>query len=233
MGKTTAARILAKCLQCEQGPTETPCCECSACKEISAGNCIDVFEIDGASNRGINEIRELREGVAYAPQRDRYKIYIIDEVHMLTTEAFNALLKTLEEPPSHVKFIFATTEPQRIPVTILSRCQRFDFKRIPSGVMTQRLLEILDEESLMHFAAPLEVADTTAPATGTGGKGAANVDVGMKVSIKAYAVKLEEAANVRKGDSALLADNARKGKTIAEFEIECYKLWLRDIFCTT
>ncbi|MGM0576768.1 MAG: DNA polymerase III subunit gamma/tau [Myxococcota bacterium] len=148
VGKTSAARVLAKALNCEQGPTATPCGECNPCREIAAGNAIDVFEIDGASNRGIGEIRELREGVAYAPQRDRFKIYIIDEVHMLTTEAFNALLKTLEEPPSHVKFVFATTEPQKIPVTILSRCQRFDFKRIPLEVMTKRLREILAAEEV-------------------------------------------------------------------------------------
>ncbi len=148
VGKTTAARVFARALNCAQGPTGNPCGQCDACVEIAKGRAVDVLEIDGASNRGIGEIRELREGIAYAPQRDRYKIYIIDEVHMLTTEAFNALLKTLEEPPSHVKFIFATTEPQKIPVTILSRCQRFDFKRIPQQVMVARLAEILSAEGI-------------------------------------------------------------------------------------
>jgi DNA polymerase-3 subunit gamma/tau len=148
VGKTTAARVLARALNCATGPTTTPCGSCPACLEIARGTSIDVLEIDGASNRGIDEIRELREGVAYAPQRDRHKIYIIDEVHMLTMEAFNALLKTLEEPPRHVKFIFATTEPQKIPVTILSRCQRFDFKRIPIDAMVARLAGILAEESV-------------------------------------------------------------------------------------
>ncbi len=150
VGKTTAARVLARALNCErsEAPTTTPCGECSSCKETAAGTALDVFEIDGASNRGINEIRELRDGIAYAPQRDRYKVYIIDEVHMLTTEAFNALLKTLEEPPAHVKFIFATTEPHKIPVTILSRCQRFDFKRIPLEIMMGRLKEILAAEKV-------------------------------------------------------------------------------------
>ena len=150
VGKTTAARVFARALNCRRGPgpTSEPCGTCEACTEIAQGTSLDVFEIDGASNRGINEIRELRDGVAYAPQRDRYKIYIIDEVHMLTTEAFNALLKTLEEPPRHVKFIFATTEPHKIPVTILSRCQRYDFKRIPRGVMVERLSQILDAEGI-------------------------------------------------------------------------------------
>ena len=148
IGKTSTARILAKALNCHEGPTGKPCYKCPSCLEVSRGSAVDVFEIDGASNRGVNEIRELREGVRYAPNRDRYKIYIIDEVHMLTTEAFNALLKTLEEPPPHVKFIFATTEPQKIPVTILSRCQRFDFKRIPIRKITARLELILKAEKV-------------------------------------------------------------------------------------
>lgn len=122
-GKTTTARILAKCLCCENGLTTEPCGECSSCKEITNGYSLDVIEIDGASNRGIDEIRDLRERVKFAPSKSRYKIYIIDEVHMLTNEAFNALLKTLEEPPEHVFFIFATTEPHKMPATILSRCQ--------------------------------------------------------------------------------------------------------------
>ena len=159
VGKTSAARVLARALNCQKsdGPTIDPCGECSACVEIAAGTAVDVFEIDGASNRGIGEIRELRDGIAYAPQRDRYKVYIIDEVHMLTTEAFNALLKTLEEPPAHVKFIFATTEPHKIPVTILSRCQRFDFKRIPLGIMSQRLSEILLAEGVTMDPAALRL----------------------------------------------------------------------------
>ncbi|MEE2779888.1 MAG: DNA polymerase III subunit gamma/tau [Myxococcota bacterium] len=150
VGKTSAARVLAKALNCNEaeGATPTPCGTCASCQEIPTGSSMDVLEIDGASNRGISEIRELRERVAYAPQRDRYKVYIIDEVHMLTTEAFNALLKTLEEPPLHVKFIFATTEPHRIPVTILSRCQRFDFKRIGLTEMVERLTQILEAESV-------------------------------------------------------------------------------------
>lgn len=157
VGKTSTARILAKALNCHQGPTDTPCYACPSCVEISAGQSVDVFEIDGASNRGINEIRELREGARYAPSRDRYKIYIIDEVHMLTTEAFNALLKTLEEPPSHVKFVFATTEPQKIPVTILSRCQRFDFKRITQQDIVEHLTDLCQKEQINAERAALQL----------------------------------------------------------------------------
>ncbi|WP_164856246.1 DNA polymerase III subunit gamma/tau [Lujinxingia sediminis] len=157
VGKTSTARILAKALNCEQGPTATPCYQCASCQEISKGQSVDVFEIDGASNRGINEIRELREGVRYAPSRDRNKIYIIDEVHMLTTEAFNALLKTLEEPPDHARFIFATTEPQKIPVTILSRCQRFDFKRIGQNDIVEHLEHLCREEGIDAERAALQI----------------------------------------------------------------------------
>ncbi len=148
VGKTTTARIFAKALNCEKGPTPTPCNVCTNCVEIAAGNSMDVIEIDGASNRGIDEIRNLRENIRYAPASSRYKIYIVDEVHMLTTEAFNALLKTLEEPPEHVVFIFATTEPHKVPATILSRCQRFDFRRIPIQVIVNQLRLISDEEGI-------------------------------------------------------------------------------------
>jgi len=147
-GKTSAARILAKALNCVHGPTPTPCNECDVCLRVAAGDDVDVLEIDGASNRGIDEIRQLRQNVAVRPSRVRYKIYIIDEVHMLTKEAFNALLKTLEEPPEHVKFIFATTEPQKIPITILSRCQRFDFAGISSGAIEERLAQIAAAEGV-------------------------------------------------------------------------------------
>ena len=148
VGKTTTARLLAKALNCEKGPTTTPCNECSACKEIAQGRSIDVLEIDGASNRGIDEVRSLRESTRYTPSNLRYKIYIIDEVHRLTTEAFNALLKTLEEPPPHVIFIFATTEANKVPSTILSRCQRFDFRRIPVPQIIEQLQKICDHESI-------------------------------------------------------------------------------------
>jgi DNA polymerase-3 subunit gamma/tau len=148
VGKTSAARILAKALNCEEGPTAQPCNKCPSCLEIAAGQGIDVFEIDGASNTGVDDIRELRENIRYLPSKARTKIFIIDEVHMLSINAFNALLKTLEEPPSHAKFILATTEPHKIPVTILSRCQRFDFRKIPLPKLLGRLREIVDAERI-------------------------------------------------------------------------------------
>ena len=148
IGKTSCARILAKSLNCQNGPTLKPCGECPACLEIANGNSFDVIEIDGASNRGIDEIRTLRENVKFAPSYGRYKIYIVDEVHMLTSDAFNALLKTLEEPPEHVKFIFATTEVHKVPATILSRCQRFDFKRIQVEIIMDNLKGICVKENL-------------------------------------------------------------------------------------
>jgi DNA polymerase-3 subunit gamma/tau len=148
VGKTSTARILAKALNCETGPHINPCNHCNTCEEITSGVSMDVIEIDGASNRGIDEIRELRENVRYTPAKSRHKIYIIDEVHMLTREAFNALLKTLEEPPPHILFIFATTEPHKIPATILSRCQRYDFKRIPLKEIIESLKRIVKEEKI-------------------------------------------------------------------------------------
>jgi len=148
VGKTSAARILAKALNCEKGPTAKPCCACPICLDIARGEDIDVIEIDGASNTSVDDIRELRSNAIYRPARARNKIYIIDEVHMISTSAFNALLKTLEEPPEHVKFIFATTEPNKVPVTIQSRCQRFDFRPIPREKITEHLRAILKSEKV-------------------------------------------------------------------------------------
>ncbi len=147
-GKTSTARILAKCLCCVQAPTVTPCGVCDPCREIAAGNSLDVLEIDGASNNGVEQVRELRDNVRYAPAHGQYKIYIIDEVHMLSSAAFNALLKTLEEPPEHVKFVFATTEVQKVLPTILSRCQRFDLRRIPSPLISAHLAKIATYEKI-------------------------------------------------------------------------------------
>ncbi len=148
VGKTSVARILAKTLNCLTPVSSAPCNHCSNCREITQGNAVDVLEIDGASNRGIDSIRDLRETVRYRPAKSQFKIYIIDEVHMLTAEAFNALLKTLEEPPEHVVFIFATTEPHKIPATILSRCQRFDFRRIPTQELVEHLRHIAVQEQV-------------------------------------------------------------------------------------
>ena len=153
VGKTSTARILAKSLNCVKGPTVTPCGKCDNCREIAAGNSLDVIEIDGASNNSVEDVRQLRENVRYAPAKGRYKIYLIDEVHMLSTPAFNALLKTLEEPPEHVKFIFATTEPQKVLATILSRCQRFDLHRIPANLIAQHLQVIAKKEKITLAAA--------------------------------------------------------------------------------
>ncbi len=148
VGKTTMARILAKALNCEQGPTATPCDTCVNCREITQGNSVDVVEIDGASNTGVDDVREIRENVKFTPFHGHYRIYIIDEVHMLSTSAFNALLKTLEEPPAHVVFIFATTEIHKIPATILSRCQHYTFRRIPRAEIIQRLRHVTQQDGI-------------------------------------------------------------------------------------
>jgi DNA polymerase III subunit gamma/tau len=163
VGKTTSARLLAKCLNCVgpegklAGPTATPCNECSPCREITAGQDLDVQEIDGASYNGVDEVRRLQEGMSFRPARDRFKIYIVDEVHMLSTAAWNAFLKTLEEPPPHVKFIFATTEVHKVPITILSRCQRYDFKLIPTQAIARRLEQVLSQENIKADAPAVQV----------------------------------------------------------------------------
>ncbi|MGB9606443.1 MAG: DNA polymerase III subunit gamma/tau, partial [Bryobacteraceae bacterium] len=156
-GKTTVARILARCLNCVQGPTVNPCGACASCVEIAAGNSVDVIEIDAASNRGINEMRELRENVRYRPARDRYKVFIIDEAHQITPEAFNALLKTLEEPPEWVVFVLCTTEAHKIPATIASRCQHFSFRTLAFEEILQRLEQICAKEGIEADAEALGV----------------------------------------------------------------------------
>ena len=157
VGKTSTARIFAKCLNCVTGPTTAPCGACDICQGVASGDDVDVIEIDGASNRGIDEIRQLRQNVNVRPSRARFKIYIIDEVHMLTTPAFNALLKTLEEPPEHVKFIFCTTEADKIPITVLSRCQRFDFAPIETKSILTRLAHIATTEGVQADEEALQV----------------------------------------------------------------------------
>jgi len=148
IGKTTTARIFAKALNCESGIVPEPCCACQSCEEIAGGSSLDVIEIDGASHNKVEHVRDIRENVQYTPSRSRYKIYIIDEVHMLSTAAWNALLKTLEEPPPHVKFLFATTEPHKVLPTIVSRCQRFDLKRISVPLIVERLAQIAESEGI-------------------------------------------------------------------------------------
>jgi DNA polymerase-3 subunit gamma/tau len=155
VGKTTTARILAKALVCEQGPAAEPCNECRLCREVTAGSALDVVEMDAASNRGIDDVRDLRESLSYAPAVARFKIYIVDEVHMLTKEAFNAFLKTLEEPPPYVKFIFATTDVHKVPVTIQSRCQRYDFRLLDRGEITEQLARIAEAEGVAISRAAL------------------------------------------------------------------------------
>ena len=155
VGKTTTARILAKSLNCEKGPTTNPCNKCSFCVEIAASRSLDVIEIDGASNNSVDDVRELRENARYTPSSGRFKIYIIDEVHMLSPSAFNALLKTLEEPPAHVKFVFATTEAHKVPSTIVSRCQRFDFRRATAAEIKERLVWLTQQEGIKASEAAL------------------------------------------------------------------------------
>src|SRR5207244_5907483 len=148
VGKTTLARILAKCLNCETGVTPQPCGKCTACLEIDAGRFVDLLEVDAATNTRVDEMRQLLETAQYVPSRGRYKVYVIDEMHMLSSSAFNAMLKTLEEPPEHVKFVLATTDPQKIPVTVLSRCLQLNLKPIPQTVIAGRVVDILRAEGI-------------------------------------------------------------------------------------
>src|SRR5256884_5419263 len=157
VGKTTIARILAKCLNCERGVTAEPCGECASCREIDAGRFPDLIEVDAASRTKVDDTRELLDNVQYAPTRGRYKVYLVDEVHMLSAHSFNALLKTLEEPPPHVKFLLATTDPQKLPATVLSRCLQFNLKRLPPPDIAARLRRILEQEGVGFDAAGLKL----------------------------------------------------------------------------
>src|SRR5258707_636403 len=157
VGKTTIARIFAKCLNCETGVTANPCGVCGACRDIDSGRFVDLIEVDAASRTKVDDTRELLDNVPYAPTRSRFKIYLIDEVHMLSTHSFNALLKTLEEPPPHVKFLLATTDPQKLPVTVLSRCLQFNLKRLSVNLIAARLKFILEAEKLAYEPAALQL----------------------------------------------------------------------------
>ena len=178
-GKTSVAKVLAKALNCESGPTPDPCCKCEGCTRVQEGRSMDVIEIDAASNRGIDEIRDLRERVKFAPVEERYKVYIIDEVHMLTQEAFNALLKTLEEPPERVVFILATTEPHRVLATILSRCQRFDFRRLTISELSGQILKVAEAEGI-------EIDKDAVRLIAIGAQGAARDALGLLEQCAAY-----------------------------------------------
>ena len=219
VGKTTAARILARCLNCEKGPTAEPCGECAACVEIRGGRALDVSEIDGATYRKIDDARAIIENLSYRPARDRFKIYIIDEAHQLTDQAFNALLKTLEEPPPHVKFILATTEPQKMPETILSRLQRYDFRRIPYATVLERLKDLAKREGVEVEEAALRLLAReaggsmrdaermleTAIATGASGKVTeAEVAASLGVASRTTVLKLADAI-LEKNAAASLA----------------------------
>lgn len=239
VGKTTCARILAKALNCNSAssPAIRPCGECPSCLDISASRSMDVLEIDGASNRGIDEVRELRDSAKYQAIRDRYRIFIIDEVHMLTTEAFNALLKILEEPPSHVFFIFATTEKHKVPATIASRCQVFDFKRIPDNVLMQRLSYITREEGI-------DISDRSLEMIASASEGGLRDALGLLDQVVAFSgmkVKEDEVESVlglvdfdamielgqaiAKGDSAALLSLLDR---IAEYGID-YKEFYKEL----
>lgn len=212
VGKTSAARILAKAVNCVQGPTPRPCNRCENCQEIANSTSLDVLEIDGASNTGVDNVRDLRENIKYLPSKSRYKIYIIDEVHMLSTSAFNALLKTLEEPPPHILFIFATTEPHKIPLTILSRCQRFDFKRISLTQIFEKLKEIttaegvrIDDDTLTLIAREAEGSMRDAQslldqAVSYGGKEVSGEDVLTLLGIADRKILFDLSAAIIRGD---------------------------------
>ncbi len=244
VGKTSTARILAKCLNCEKGPTLTPCDECEMCKGIAAGEDVDVLEIDAASNTGVDNIRELRSNVQYRPQRARYKIYIIDETHMLSKGAFNALLKTLEEPPPHVKFIFATTEASKIPITILSRCQRFDFSGINMAQLRTRLKEIVASEGMEADDDAIELIARRAGGSmrdaqslldqllsfGSDRLTAARVHLllGTAGEERVLAIASALLAKDAKQALALVADAADKGQQLGELADQLIEYW-RDL----
>jgi DNA polymerase III subunit gamma/tau len=247
VGKTSAARIFAKALNCESGITATPCNKCPSCEEITAGHGVDVFEIDGASNTGVDDIRELRENIRYLPSRSRFKIFIIDEVHMLSINAFNALLKTLEEPPSHAKFVFATTEPHKIPITILSRCQRFDFRKISLPMVVERLREIVTAEQIDISDQALaliarrgegsmrDALSTLDQVIAFCGEQVADEDVQGLLGMVDRRLLLDVVAGIARRDSRLLLDTIRKvdhlGHSFRQFCQELVEIYRALIFC--
>lgn len=219
VGKTSTARIFAKALNCVKGPTEKPCGECAPCREIAGGNSLDVLEIDGASNNGVEQVRELRENVRFLPTQGKFRIYLIDEVHMLSTAAFNALLKTLEEPPEHVKFLFATTEAHKLPATIISRCQRFDLQPIRDEVAAAHLLAIAKKEKISLDPGAAEVIARAAE----GGMRDAESMLDQVVSFCGDKVGEEEVLSIfgfaSATDVASLAGHILSGDTAAALEL--------------
>jgi DNA polymerase-3 subunit gamma/tau len=219
VGKTSTARIFAKALNCVKGPTENPCGECDPCREIAAGISLDVLEIDGASNNGVEQIRDLRENVRFLPTRGQFRIYLIDEVHMLSTPAFNALLKTLEEPPAHVKFLFATTEAHKLPATIISRCQRFDLQPIRDEVAAEHLLSIAQQEKVKLDPAAAEVIARAAE----GGMRDAESMLDQVVSFCGDKVNEEDVLSIfgfaSADDVAALAGNILSGDAAAALDL--------------
>src|SRR5512139_520917 len=225
VGKTTLARILAKCLNCETGVTATPCGVCSACTQIDAGRFVDLLELDAASNTGVDNMREVLDNAQYAPTVGRYKVYIIDEVHMLSKPAFNSMLKTLEEPPAHVKFILATTDPQKIPVTVLSRCLQFNLKPMPPALVAQHLGEVLAQENVDAEPAALNLLARAAAgsmrdalsltdqaiAYGSGKVEAAGVEAMLGTVRRDYLFDLLDALAAHDGDALML-----QARTLAE-----------------
>src|SRR5205823_4750531 len=186
VGKTTIARILAKCLNCETGVRAEPCGVCASCLEIDAGRFPDLIEVDAASRTKVDDTRELLDNVQYAPTRGRYKVYLVDEVHMLSAHSFNALLKTLEEPPPHVKFLLATTDPQKLPATVLSRCLQFNLKRLPAADIAARLQRILEEEGVAFDAAGLKLVAQAADGSMRDALSALLVRVGLRQAVSDY-----------------------------------------------
>ncbi len=248
-GKTTTARILGKALNCEKGPTPEPCGVCSACRTITDGSAVNYFEMDGASNRGIDAVRELTDAVRYQPAALRKKVYVIDEVHMLTTEAFNALLKTLEEPPPHVTFVMATTEPHKVPNTVLSRCQRYDFKLVPAAQLSAHLTSIFEREALEvepgavnlmvresggSVRDALSLADQVISFVGTGGITEANVAEVLGVADRALTKRLLTALADGDPGTALESVDAAVARGVDEVQIaRALVRFLRDLVVTS
>src|SRR5512137_3005800 len=244
VGKTTAARLVAKAVNCEKGPTASPCGACVACVEIAEGRSVDVIEIDAASNNGVDNVRDIVEGVKYRPARDKFKVFVVDEVHMLSTGAFNALLKTLEEPPPHVVFVLATTDVHKVPETIVSRCQRFDFRRLDVKEIAGRLASVADAEEMRLSPAALALVARAAEGgmrdalslldrvRASCGDAPGDAEVSEAIgAVDAAAVSRIAAAMLARDGAAILAEVARLHERGLEMRRVAEELvrWLRDV----